>query len=106
MLFRSRAYAESDSTYLRCPSAKIVSKAREDLPDPERPVNTIKEFRGRSKETFLRLCSRAPRITNRSSLNSQPQSSPLTLSLILGSHLAGALLIQIADPLRPTSSVR
>src|SRR3954467_14829344 len=57
-----RAYAESDSTYRRWPSAKIVSNARLDLPDPDRPVNTISESRGRSSETSLRLCSRAPRM--------------------------------------------
>src|SRR5262245_40342119 len=61
-----RAYADSDSTYLRWPSAKIVSKARLDLPEPESPVNTIIESRGRSSETSLRLCSRAPRTISRS----------------------------------------
>src|SRR5215469_9032436 len=61
-----RAYAESDSTYLRWPSAKIVSNARLDLPDPDSPVNTIMASRGRSSETSLRLCSRAPRTTSRS----------------------------------------
>src|SRR5215469_1710991 len=60
------AYADSDSTYRRWPSAKIVSKARLDLPDPDRPVKTIMESRGRSSETSLRLCSRAPRTTSRS----------------------------------------
>src|SRR3954453_8586694 len=61
-----RAYADSDSTYRRCPSAKIVAKASEDLPEPERPVKTMSESRGRSSETSLRLCSRAPRMTRRS----------------------------------------
>src|SRR5579871_1803096 len=60
------AYADSDSTYLRWPSAKIVSNARLDLPEPDRPVNTIMASRGRSRETSLRLCSRAPRTTSRS----------------------------------------
>ena len=44
----------------------MVSKASEDLPDPDRPVNTMSESRGRSSETFLRLCSRAPRTMRRS----------------------------------------
>src|SRR6266480_1056068 len=44
----------------------MVSKARLDLPDPDRPVKTIMESRGRSSETSLRLCSRAPRTTSRS----------------------------------------
>ena len=61
-----RAYADSDSTYRRWPSAKIVSKARLDFPDPDSPVNTIRASRGRSSETSLRLCSRAPRTTRRS----------------------------------------
>src|SRR5262245_6723722 len=56
-----RAYADSDSTYRRWPSAKIVSKARLDLPEPESPVKTMRESRGRSSEMSLRLCSRAPR---------------------------------------------
>src|SRR5690606_13459615 len=44
----------------------MVSKASEDLPDPDRPVKTMSESRGRSSETFLRLCSRAPRTMRRS----------------------------------------
>src|SRR5919204_16106 len=44
----------------------IVSKARLDFPDPERPVITISELRGSSRSTSLRLCSLAPRMTIRS----------------------------------------
>src|SRR5438445_6635497 len=40
----------------------MVSKASEDLPDPERPVKTTSLSRGMERVTFLRLCSRAPRI--------------------------------------------
>src|SRR6266480_5536869 len=40
----------------------MVSKASEDLPEPERPVNTTSRSRGISRSTFLRLCSRAPRM--------------------------------------------
>src|SRR3954449_5656503 len=65
-----RAYADSDSTYRRWPSAKIVSNASDDLPDPESPVNTIRESRGRSSETSLRLCSRAPRMMSWSATDS------------------------------------
>src|SRR3954462_15239465 len=61
-----RAYDDKDSTYRRCPSAKIVSKARLDLPEPDRPVNTIIASRGRSRLTSRRLCSRAPRMISRS----------------------------------------
>src|SRR5580658_8878696 len=38
----------------------MVSKASEDLPEPESPVKTIRRSRGSSSETFFRLCSRAP----------------------------------------------
>src|SRR3546814_17103450 len=39
----------------------MVSKASDDLPEPDRPVMTISASRGRSTSTPLRLCSRAPR---------------------------------------------
>ena len=55
-----RAYAERLSTYLRWPSAYIVSKAREDFPEPLRPVTTISLLRGILTLIFLRLCSFAP----------------------------------------------
>src|SRR6266700_6603250 len=60
------AYADSDSTYRRCPSAKIVSKARLDFPEPDSPVKTINASLGRSSDTSFRLCSRAPRTIRRS----------------------------------------
>src|SRR5680860_791258 len=41
----------------------MVSKARLDLPDPERPVMTMKRSRGSLREMSLRLCSRAPTMT-------------------------------------------
>src|SRR5215475_12383216 len=40
----------------------MVSKASEDLPEPERPVNTTSLSRGISTSMFFRLCSRAPRM--------------------------------------------
>src|SRR6185437_13170285 len=40
----------------------MVSKASDDLPEPDRPVNTASLSRGISTSMFLRLCSRAPRI--------------------------------------------
>ncbi|OPX73395.1 MAG: hypothetical protein A4E39_01083 [Methanoregulaceae archaeon PtaB.Bin152] len=57
-----RAYAESDSTYRRCPSAYMVSNASVDFPEPERPVMTMNLSRGSSTVIFLRLCWRAPLI--------------------------------------------
>src|SRR3989454_3691775 len=44
----------------------MVSKASEDLPEPESPVRTTSWSRGSSTSMFLRLCSRAPRTTIRS----------------------------------------
>src|SRR5690348_2033096 len=41
----------------------MVSKAREDLPEPESPVMTTSLSRGISTSMFLRLCSRAPLTT-------------------------------------------
>src|SRR3954469_17788447 len=38
----------------------MVSNARLDLPEPERPVTTIRRSRGNSSVTFLRLWTRAP----------------------------------------------
>src|SRR5258708_10894542 len=38
----------------------MVSKARLDLPEPERPVTTTRLSRGISSDTFFRLCTRAP----------------------------------------------
>src|SRR3989344_2514443 len=55
-----RAYAERDSTYLRWPSAKMVSKAKDDFPEPESPVNTTILFRGISTAMFFKLWVRAP----------------------------------------------
>src|SRR5713226_8471718 len=40
----------------------MVSNASDDLPDPDRPVNTISLSRGSSRSTLRRLCSRATRI--------------------------------------------
>src|SRR5579875_4198857 len=39
----------------------MVSKAREDLPDPERPVTTVSVLRGMWTLMSRRLCWRAPR---------------------------------------------
>src|SRR5579872_7636559 len=44
----------------------MVSTAREDFPEPERPVKTTSRSRGISRWTSFRLCSRAPRTTIRS----------------------------------------
>src|SRR5690349_2126353 len=41
----------------------MVSNASDDFPEPESPVITVRRLRGIETETFLRLCSRAPRTT-------------------------------------------
>src|SRR5436190_1406409 len=41
----------------------MVSKASEDLPDPDSPVMTTSALRGIATETSRRLCSRAPETT-------------------------------------------
>ena len=56
------AYEDNDSIYLLWPSAYIVSKARLDLPEPDRPVSTTRLSLGISTSMFLRLCSLAPLI--------------------------------------------
>src|SRR4051794_22541887 len=83
-----RAYDDSDSTYRRWPSAKIVSKARLDLPEPDKPVNTIRASRGRSRLTSRRLCSRAPRIVKRSATGQPFQ--PGTTETVHVSESSGA----------------
>jgi hypothetical protein len=41
----------------------MVSKAKDDFPEPERPVITINLSFGISNEMFFKLCSFAPLIT-------------------------------------------
>jgi hypothetical protein len=41
----------------------MVSKAREDFPDPDTPVTTVRALCGISKSTFFRLWVLAPRTT-------------------------------------------
>src|SRR5438270_13425179 len=40
----------------------MVSKASDDFPEPDSPVKTTSLSRGMERVTFLRLCSRAPRM--------------------------------------------
>src|SRR5712691_7484417 len=64
----------------------MVSKASEDLPDPESPVKTVRVFRGISTVMFLRLCSRAPR-TMRASLDIAVQpTQDVAVRSILGAR--------------------
>ena len=56
------AYADKLSTYLLCPSAYIVSNAKEDFPLPYTPVMTTNLFFGISMSMFFKLFSLAPLI--------------------------------------------
>ena len=84
-----------------------MSKASDDLPDPDSPVKTIMAFLGRSRETFFRLCSLAPRTIKRSALITCLLPASLEApSLILLSRLADELQVQIAVQLQHFSSAR
>src|SRR3989338_7119811 len=41
----------------------MVSNAKDDLPEPESPVNTTSLLLGTVTSIFFRLCTRAPRMT-------------------------------------------
>src|SRR5579864_3158885 len=56
----------------------MVSKASEDLPDPDSPVMTTSLSRGIETSTFFRLCSRAPR--TRISREGLPPAPPWRLA--------------------------
>src|SRR5687768_16624753 len=47
----------------RCDSVAIVSNTMDDLPEPDTPVKMVILRLGMRSETFLRLFSRAPRIS-------------------------------------------
>ncbi len=49
-----------------CPSAKIVSKARDDLPEPETPVTAMTLLCGSLRSKPLRLFCLAPSIMSSS----------------------------------------
>src|SRR4051794_8496033 len=50
----------------------MVSKAGDDLPEPDRPVKTMSLSRGSSRETLRRLCSRAPWMRRVSATSAHP----------------------------------
>ncbi len=66
--------------YFRCPSAKIVSNASDDLPEPESPVITTSLSRGMSTDRFLRLCSFAPRTRMHRDGSGNPAARATTLA--------------------------
>src|SRR5579885_2445590 len=70
----------------------MVSKAREDLPEPDRPVMTVRLLRGISRLMFFRLCWRAARIEIR--------ETGMELRFRLRRALAGAGLPRNKNPER------
>jgi hypothetical protein len=46
----------------------MVSKAKDDFPEPDKPVITTSLFLGISTSIFLRLCTRAPKTSILSSI--------------------------------------
>src|ERR1700752_1094565 len=62
----------------------MVSKASEDLPDPLRPVITVRVFLGISTSIFLRLCWRAPR-TEILVIAIRPESTVMSVRNVDGS---------------------
>ena len=79
------AYDEKVSKYRRCASRQIVSKASDDLPEPDTPVTTVIAPRGRSTSMPLRLCSLAPRTDRMVTLGILPFSGPESWVLSLES---------------------
>src|SRR5882724_5462282 len=66
----------------------MVSKASDDFPEPEGPVNTMSRFFGSRTETRRRLCSAAPRTSMNSCLltRRRPRRPPARRSLPRGSR--------------------
>src|SRR5579884_323197 len=58
----------------------MVSKASEDLPDPETPVTTVRVLWGISKSMFFRLWTRAPRTTIVSDIREPPPEPVLRIA--------------------------
>src|ERR671917_610233 len=54
----------------------MVSKANEDLPEPDRPVMTVKVPRGMSRSKSLRLWVRAPRMRSGEGLSNMRAPPP------------------------------
>ncbi|MDQ1468524.1 MAG: hypothetical protein QOJ99_4 [Bryobacterales bacterium] len=49
------AHGETDSRYRRCASAQRVPNAKDDFPEPDTPVKTIRAFRGMSQIYVLEI---------------------------------------------------
>src|SRR5688500_10721885 len=80
----------------------MVSKARDDLPEPDSPVKTISLSLGSSRLTFRRLCSRAPRTTMTSDDTDVTLSREHTFGV--GTPLVPVLLV-FTVALLPTTAI-
>src|SRR2546423_15203169 len=73
----------------------MVSKASDDLPEPDNPVKTTSLSRGNVRSMSLRLCSRAPRMTI-SVCWIEALSLPLPLAMHFCPHAARLRLLPLA----------
>src|SRR5437764_9649743 len=73
----------------------MVSKASDDLPEPDNPVKTTSLSRGNVRSMSLRLCSRAPRMTI-SVCWIEALSLPLPLAMHFCPHAARLRLAPLA----------
>src|SRR6266849_10192505 len=80
----------------------MVSKASEDLPEPESPVMTVSELRGISTLMFLRLCWRAPRTT--SFVRPMIPNAPSTGAPAPSEHTAARITFHHSRPNSPGST--
>src|SRR3954465_3421168 len=78
----------------------MVAKARLDLPEPDRPVKTMRASRGRSRLTSRRLCSRAPRTIKRSATWSQQGQGEEPKSVVPGYPWARTVSVDHGTPHR------
>src|SRR5882672_11166461 len=83
----------------------MVSKASDDLPDPDRPVRTINRLRGSTRSMCLRLCSAAPLMTMESTdmpvLGAFPADDALLVELAILGHVLPAVNAGERAALRP-----
>src|SRR3989442_7653760 len=77
----------------------MVSKARDDLPDPDRPVKTMSRLRGSTRSMCLRLCSAAPLMTMESTDMPVLGALPLEDTLLVEPAILGHVLLAVPLPL-------
>src|SRR6267143_5501230 len=68
----------------------MVSKASDDLPEPDRPVRTISLLRGSTRSMCLRLCSAAPLMTMESTDIRDCEPFPRESRRVMKSDLKGS----------------